>query len=142
MATVLILGGGLAGLSAAAALGGAGYRVDLAEARPFLGGRATSFPVSPADENSEMIDNCQHVLLRCCVNLLDFYERVRAAGKIQWHREFYFVEPGGRISTLRRGLLPAPLHFAGSFATLRCLGAIDKLRIAQAFLALVRDRRS
>ena len=142
MTTVAILGGGLAGLSAAAALGGAGYRVELAEARAFLGGRATSFPVSPADENSEMIDNCQHVLLRCCVNLLDFYERVGAAGKIQWHREFYFVEPGGRVSTLCRGLLPAPLHFAGSFAGLRCLNTRDKLSIARGFLALVRDRGS
>ena len=142
MASVLILGGGLSGLSAAAALGGAGYRVELVEARPFLGGRATSFPVSPADENSEMIDNCQHVLLRCCVNLLDFYERAGAAGKIRWHREFYFVEPGGRVSTLRRGALPAPLHFAGSFARMRCLDARDKLSIAAGFLALYRDRRN
>jgi squalene-associated FAD-dependent desaturase len=141
MATVLVLGGGLAGLSAAAALGGAGHSVKLLEARPFLGGRATSFPVSPADENSEMIDNCQHVLLRCCVNLLDFYERVGAAGKIRWHREFYFVEPGGRVSTLRRGALPAPLHFTGSFLRLHCLDTRDKLSIARAFLALVRDRR-
>jgi zeta-carotene desaturase len=140
MASVLILGGGLAGLSAAAALGGAGYRVELAEARPFLGGRATSFPASPADENSEMIDNCQHVLLRCCVNLLDFYKRVGADGKIRWHREFYFVEPGGRVSTLRRGALPSPLHFTGSFARLRCLSLSDKLTVVAAFLALMRDR--
>jgi zeta-carotene desaturase len=140
MATVLILGGGLAGLSAAAALAGAGYRVELAEARPFLGGRATSFPVTPGDENSELIDNCQHVLLRCCVNLIDFYGRLGAAAKIRWHREFYFIEPGGRVSTLRRGALPAPLHFTGSFARLRFLNTRDKLSIAQAFLALLRDR--
>jgi zeta-carotene desaturase len=140
MATVLILGGGLAGLSAAAALGGAGYRVELVEARPFPGGRATSFPVSPGDENSEMIDNCQHVLLRCCVNLLDFYRRAGASEKIRWYREFYFVEPGGRMSTLRRGALPAPLHFAGSFATMRCLGLSDKLSVLAGMLALIRDR--
>ena len=24
----------------------------------------------------ETIDNCQHILLRCCVNLLDFYRRM------------------------------------------------------------------
>ena len=142
METVLILGGGLAGLSAAAALGSAGFRVELAEARSFLGGRATSFPLSPTDENSEMIDNCQHVLLRCCVNLLDFYKRLGVADKIRWHREFYFVEPGGRISTLRRGALPAPLHFTGSFARMRFLGTHDKAGIARAFLALTRERRS
>src|SRR4051794_13653333 len=111
MSTVLIVGGGLAGLSAAAALGNSGFQVELVEARPFLGGRATSFPLAPADENPEMIDNCQHVLLRCCVNLLDFYGRLGVADKIRWFNEFYFLEPGGRISTLRRGRFPAPLHF-------------------------------
>ena len=77
MPKVLIAGGGLAGLSAAAALGGAGIDVDLFESRPFLGGRATSYnaPAS-GDEPPETIDNCQHVLLRCCSNLLDFYQRL------------------------------------------------------------------
>ena len=138
--TVIVIGGGLAGLSAAAALASAGFRVELLESRPFLGGRATSFPLSPADENSELIDNCQHVLLRCCVNLLDFYQRLGVAGKIRWHREFYFVEPGGRVSTLCRGRLPAPLHFTESFSRLHCLSARDKLSIARALLALRRER--
>src|SRR6476660_7970009 len=106
MASVLILGGGLAGLSTAAALASAGFTVSVLEARPFLGGRAASFLAG-----SEVIDNCQHVLLRCCVNLLDFYQRLGVLEKIRWHREFHFIEPGGRVSTLRRGALPAPLHF-------------------------------
>ncbi len=72
MADVLVLGGGLAGLASAAALGQSGHRVTVLEARAFLGGRATSYPL-PADESGEIIDNCQHILLRCCVNLLDFY---------------------------------------------------------------------
>src|SRR6266567_9058425 len=142
MPSAIVIGGGLAGLAATAALADAGFTVDLFEARGFLGGRATSYPVSPADENPELIDNCQHVLLRCCVNLLDFYERLGVADKIRWHREFYFVEPGGRVSTLRRGALPAPLHFTGSFARMTCLGARDKAGIARAFLALGRERKS
>src|SRR5215470_15139460 len=96
---VLIVGGGLAGLAAAAALGGAGFEVELFEARPFLGGRATSYPVpASADAEAEVIDNCQHVLLRCCVNLLDFYGRLGVRDRIRFHREFYFLEPGGRLS--------------------------------------------
>ena len=39
MRDVIVVGGGLAGLAATAALGGAGYRVRLLESRPFLGGR-------------------------------------------------------------------------------------------------------
>src|SRR5438309_351598 len=99
MPSVIVVGGGLAGLSAAAALGSAGFSVDLYESRGFLGGRATSFPVS-VDE-SDVIDNCQHVLLRCCVNLLDFYRRLGVDQHIRFYREYNFLEPGGRVSTLR-----------------------------------------
>jgi zeta-carotene desaturase len=141
MPKVLIAGGGLAGLSAAAALGGAGYEVDLFESRPFLGGRATSYPVPASDEEiAETIDNCQHVLLRCCVNLLDFYQRLGVRERIKFYREFYFIEPGGRLSVLRRGRLPAPLHFTGAFLGMHCLGRADKIGIARALLALRRER--
>jgi squalene-associated FAD-dependent desaturase len=139
MPGVIVVGGGLAGLAAAAALGGAGFDVDLYEARGFLGGRATSFPVSPSEENSEVIDNCQHVLLRCCVNLLDFYGRLGASDRVRFSGDFHFIEPGGRVSTLRRGFLPAPMHFAGSFLRLQFLAAADKLAIARGLLALRRE---
>jgi len=128
-------------MSAAAALGGAGYEVELFESRPFLGGRATSYPVPASpDEEAETIDNCQHILLRCCVNLLNFYERLGIRDRIEFHREFYFIEPGGRISIFRRGRLPAPLHFAGSFLRMACLGRADKIGIARALAALRRER--
>src|SRR5438445_4604248 len=131
MPKVLIAGGGLAGLAAAAAVGRDGGEVDLYEARPFLGGRATSYAVpAGGEEIPETIDNCQHVLLRCCVNLLDFYVRLGVRDRIKFYREFYFIEPGGRISVLRRGRLPAPLHFTESFLRMRCLGRHDKVRIA------------
>ena len=141
MAKVLIAGGGLAGLAAAAALGGDGWEVDLYEARPYLGGRATSYAVAPGGEEvAETIDNCQHVLLRCCVNLLDFYQRLGVRERIAFYREFYFIEPGGRISVLKRGRLPAPLHFAGAFLRMKCFSAADKVAIARALLALRRER--
>jgi len=128
-------------MSAAAALGSAGFEVELFESRPFLGGRATSYPVPASpDEEAETIDNCQHILLRCCVNLLDFYERLGIRDRIRFYREFYFIEPGGRISVFRRGRLPAPLHFTGAFLRMACLGRADKIAIARALLALRRER--
>jgi len=135
-----VIGGGLAGLATAAALGEAGFQVDLFESRGFLGGRATSYPVTGAEENPEIIDNCQHVLLRCCGNLLDFYSRLGVSDRIQFHKEFNFIEPGGRISDLRAGRFPAPLHFAESFWTLRFLGLKDKLAVARALMALRSER--
>src|SRR5262252_7900007 len=141
MPKVLIAGGGLAGLAAAAALGGSGYEVDLFESRAFLGGRATSYAVPAAEQDdTETIDNCQHVLLRCCVNLLDFYQRLGVRERIRFYREFYFLEPGGRISVLRRGRFPAPLHFTGSFLRMHCLSRADKAGIARALLAIRRER--
>ena len=140
--SVAVLGAGLAGLAAAAALGSAGFDVDLYEARPFPGGRATSWPVSGADGEDEVIDNCQHVLLRCCVNLLDLYRRLGAEDKIQFHREYFFIEPGGRTSVLKRGMLPAPAHFAGSFLGLRFLDLPDKIAIAHAMHVIPREFRT
>ncbi|MGA2878383.1 MAG: hydroxysqualene dehydroxylase HpnE [Bryobacteraceae bacterium] len=137
MPSAIVIGGGLAGLASAAALGQSGFQVDLFEARGFLGGRATSYPV-PGD-NSEVIDNCQHVLLRCCVNLMDFYRRLGVADRIQFHQQFFFIEPGGRTSVLQAGGLPAPLHFTGSFWDLKFLGLPDKLAIARALLAIRRE---
>jgi squalene-associated FAD-dependent desaturase len=134
LADVIVIGGGLAGLSAAAALGGSGYRVRLLEARPFLGGRATSY-----EAGGETIDNCQHILLRCCVNLLDFYRRLGVEGDIAFHRAFVFLEPGGRRSVLRRGFLPAPAHFAGSFLGLRFLNLREKLALARALRTVERE---
>jgi hypothetical protein len=139
MPSVIVAGGGLAGLATAAALGSSGFHVNLFEARPFLGGRATSYDL-PGGERPETIDNCQHILLRCCVNLLDFYARLGVSADIRFYREFVFLEPGGRRSVLRAGVLPAPLHFSGSFAGLKFLGLRDKLGIARAMLAIRRER--
>jgi len=136
MARVVIVGGGLAGLAAAASLGEAGLDVDLYEARPFLGGRAASYHLP----GGETIDNCQHVLLGCCDQLLAFYRRLGCVEQIRFHKEFYFIEPGGRISTLRAGRLPAPAHFTESFLGMRCLSAADKIAVARALFAIRAER--
>src|SRR3984957_7612310 len=100
--TVIVIGGGLAGLSSAVALAEAGFRVRLLEKRPYLGGRATSY-LLPGGEH---IDNCQHVTLGCCTNLEDFYRRVGAAGKIAYYDSLVFVDREGRRSTLSASALP------------------------------------
>jgi zeta-carotene desaturase len=136
VASVIVAGGGLAGLSAAAALGGAGHHVKVFEARPFLGGRATSY-----EAGGETIDNCQHILLRCCVNLLDFYKRLGVESDIAFHREFVFIEPGGRRSYFRAGVLPRPAHFAESFLSLRFLNLGEKLAVMRGIRAIDRQKK-
>jgi zeta-carotene desaturase len=141
MAEVLVIGGGLAGMAAAAALGQSGRRVTLLEARPSGGGRAASYLVPGAEPGGgTVIDNCQHILLRCCVNLLDFYRRLGVESAITFHREFYFIEPGGRTSVLKAGALPHPLHLAPSFARLKFLHLADKAAVARGLFAIQRER--
>jgi squalene-associated FAD-dependent desaturase len=130
----IVIGGGLAGLAATAALSSAGHAVKLFESRPFLGGRATSYEI-----DSETIDNCQHILLRCCVNLMDFYRRLGVENDIAFHREIFFIEPGGRSSTLRSGFLPAPNHFAESFLRMSFLSVGEKLDVVRAIRAIERE---
>ena len=134
MADVIVLGGGLAGLAAAAVLGDSGYRVKLFEARPFLGGRATSY-----ESGAETIDNCQHILLRCCVNLIDFYERLGVSQSIRWYDEYVFIEPGGRRSVMRAGRLPAPAHFTESFFSLKFLNFSEKIAVMRGLAAIRRE---
>ncbi len=136
MADVIVVGGGLAGLSAAAALGGAGHTVRLLEARRYLGGRATSYEIG-----GETIDNCQHILLRCCVNLLDFYRRLGVEDEIAFFREFFLIEPGGRRNVLRAGMLPAPAHFTESFLSLRFLNLTEKMAVMRA-IRVIRSQHS
>ena len=142
MPAVAVIGGGLAGLATAAALADAGFEIDLYEARNFLGGRATSWPAAGASagDESELLDNCQHILLKCCVNLQDLYRRLGVENAIHFYREFYFIEPGGRMSTLKRGVLPAPLHFMGAFLSVKFLGLADKIAISRGMRAILKER--
>lgn len=131
--TVAVIGGGLAGLAASCALADSGYAVALFERRPYLGGRASSYE-HPG--TGEVVDNCQHLLLGCCTNLIEFYQRLGVGDKIRWFDEMTFIEPGGRVSRVKPSWMPAPLHNAPSFLNAHYLSLRDKLAIGRAFVAM------
>lgn len=134
--TVAIVGGGLAGLAAGCALADAGLRVTVFERRPYVGGRASSYE-HPG--TGEVVDNCQHVLLGCCTNLIDFYEHLGVAAKIRWFDELTFIEPGGRASRMAPSFLPAPMHNVPAFLRAKMLSTKDKLAIARAMSVMSRQ---
>jgi squalene-associated FAD-dependent desaturase len=133
--SVIVIGGGLAGLASAVALAEAGFRVRLLEKRPHLGGRAASY-VLPGGEH---VDNCQHVTLGCCTNLEDFYRRVGAQDRIRFFDRLVFAARDGRRGAIAASALPPPLHMAPSFAMFPLLGLADKRAIAEALLAIARS---
>ena len=107
---VVVIGGGLAGIAAAVRLADQGCQVTLVETRKRLGGRATSF-VDP--QSGITLDNCQHVLMGCCTNLLDLYRRLGVADHIQWHHRLNFIHIGRDGATgdaLRQVLAGDELH--------------------------------
>ena len=124
----------MAGLSAACALADAGLRVRLLEKRRYLGGRASSYE-HPG--TGEVIDNCQHVLLGNCVNLIDLYRRLGVSDAIRWFDRLTFLEPGGRRSVLEPSFLPAPFHSMPAFLRASAFSLADKLAIGRGMSAFV-----
>jgi zeta-carotene desaturase len=131
--SVIVIGGGLAGLSSAVALADAGFRVRLLEQRPYLGGRASSYALP----NGEYVDNCQHVTLGCCTNLDDFYRRVGAGDKIAFYDRLVFAAADGSRGVMEASFLPPPLHLALSLALYPSLNRVERRAIADTMLAIV-----
>ncbi|MEH0518165.1 hydroxysqualene dehydroxylase HpnE [Streptomyces stelliscabiei] len=135
--TAVVVGGGLAGVTAALSLAAAGVRVTLLEGRPRLGGLAFSFR-----RGDLTVDNGQHVYLRCCTAYRWFLDRVDAAAlaPLQDRLDVPVLDAGGRpgrrLGRLRRDALPVPLHLGRSLATYTHLSLAERAKVGRAALAL------
>lgn len=148
MAEAVVVGGGLAGVSAALCLADAGARVVLLEKRQRLGGAAFSF------RRGELsVDNGQHVFLRCCVAYRHLLDRIGATDQVvlQSRLDIPVLHPDGRAGRLSRlPGVPAPAHLGAAVSRYALLSPADRLRVVRGALALRRlnpadrdlDRRS
>ncbi|GGX64536.1 hydroxysqualene dehydroxylase HpnE [Streptomyces hiroshimensis] len=137
-ARAVVVGGGLAGITAALELADAGVRVTLLEGRPRLGGLAFSFR-----RGDLTIDNGQHVYLRCCTAYTSFLDRLGALhlAPLQDRLDVPVLDvghPSGRprLGRLRRNGLPVPLHLGASLATYPHLSLAERAQVGRAALAL------
>jgi squalene-associated FAD-dependent desaturase len=133
-APAVVVGGGLAGITAALRLADAGRSVVLVESRPRLGGAAFSFR-----RGDFTIDNGQHVFLRCCEHYRALLDRIGAADQVtlQPHLDIPVLRPDGRRSRLRRTpRVPAPAHLTAALARYGLLSPADRVRAVRGALAL------
>jgi squalene-associated FAD-dependent desaturase len=132
---VVVIGGGLAGITAALDASAAGARVTLVEVRRRLGGAAYSF-----ERDGMRFDNGQHVFLRCCAAYRALLARLGSEHhvSVQPRLEIPVLKPGSRTVVLSRGRLPAPLHMAGALARYPHLSVRERVGAARAALALAR----
>jgi len=127
-ADVVVIGGGVAGLAAAASLADRGARVIVVEARPHLGGRASSF-VDPA--TGEIVDNGQHILMGCYRQTFAFLRRIDAMSRVRVQPSLAVpsIDTAGNRSVLTCPPLPAPWHLVGGVIEWDALGWGDRLSV-------------
>jgi hydroxysqualene dehydroxylase len=105
-----VVGGGLAGLSAALDLVDAGVDVTLHEARPTLGGAVQTLPEREGDPDPAP-DNGQHIALGCFTSYLGFLARIGEAGSYARRRLALPVVAEDRSVAEIRSSLPALLAY-------------------------------
>lgn len=134
-ADVVVVGGGLAGITAALDLADRGLGVVVVERKAQLGGLTWSF-----ERHGRCFDNGHHVFLRCCHAYRRLLERIGSAGDvvIQDRLAVPVLGPGGRRAVIGRSNWPPPLHLASAIARYRHLPLSDRLRLAPAVAALRR----
>jgi hydroxysqualene dehydroxylase len=128
-----VIGGGLAGITAALACADAGASVVLIEALPRLGGATFSIK-----RNGYWLDNGQHVALRCCTEYRRLLRRLGTDRflELQPRLSIDVLDADGRAATFARSQLPAPFHLLRALAAFGHLAPRERLSAARAVHAL------
>jgi squalene-associated FAD-dependent desaturase len=139
---VVVIGGGLAGITAAIALAESGAQVSLLEARPRLGGATCSF-----SRDGLTVDTGQHVFLGCCTAYRGLLGTLGMAADAPIQRRFdvTVLAPGPssrsgsvRRARLRRTALPGPLHMLPALARYSFLSFPERSSVSRPALAMRR----
>ena len=134
---VAVIGGGLAGITAAIALAETGADVTLLEARPRLGGATCSF-----SRDGLTVDTGQHIFLGCCSAYRGLLDRLGMTGHttLQDRFDVTVLAPGADgqpgKARLRRTALPGPLHMLPALGRYPFLSRTERASVARPALAM------
>jgi squalene-associated FAD-dependent desaturase len=125
---VVIIGGGLAGLSTAVDLASRGMSTLVLEQRQHLGGRAHSFVHEPT---GDVVDNGQHLMMGCYRETEWFLRTIGAyhLTSLQPQLRIPFLRPNRGAALLKCPALPAPFHLLTGLISLNSLSLVDRLRL-------------
>ena len=121
---VSVVGGGLAGLSAALELVDGGHEVTVHEARPTLGGAVQTLPRRDGDPEPPP-DNGQHIALGCFTEYVRFLERIGQRNALSRRRlDLRVIDERGRSAAIAPSALTLLRYRHVSFG--------DRVRILRA----------
>jgi len=126
MKRCLIIGGGLAGLTAASILSSKNFSVTLFESSPKLGGRTYSF----IDKGTVTeIDNGQHIMMGCYKETLSFLKLIGAENNFDYQKNLFlkFIDSHKNQYQINASTLFYPLNLLLSIIDYNALSASDKL---------------
>jgi hydroxysqualene dehydroxylase len=132
---VIVIGGGFAGLTAAAYLANKNYKVTLLEASPKLGGRAYSFLDK---ETNSVLDNGQHILMGCYHFTLEFLSLIGAKENfsIQKRLEVNFVKEGFQVLALKSFPFVYPLNLLIAILRFEAISFSERIGLLKVFIKL------
>lgn len=132
---VIVIGGGFAGLSAAAYLSKNNFKVTLLEASPKLGGRAYSFLDK---ETNTFLDNGQHILMGCYYETLNFLSLIGAKENFYFQKrlEVNFVKEKFQVFPLKSFALVYPINLLIGLLSYQAISLKDRIRLLKVFFRL------
>jgi len=130
---IVVIGGGLAGITAAITLAESGADVTLLEARPRLGGATCSF-----HRDGLIVDTGQHIFLGCCSAYRGLLAKLGMTehAPLQDRFDVTVLAPGPRRARLRRTALPGPLHMLSALGRYPFLSWAERAKVSRPALAM------
>jgi len=131
----MIIGGGFAGLSAAAYLTKQNIQVTLLESTPKFGGRAYSFT---EQKSNDVVDNGQHILMGCYSDTINFLKLIGAKDNFIYQKslQINFLTKAGKLVELKSFTSLYPFNLLFSLLNFKAITITERLSLLKFVIKL------